>query len=65
MKVGYYQFRPLFGKIKQNVKKVVNALQDAEADLIVLPELALTGYNFRDRNELKALAEDPDSSSTV
>jgi len=65
MKVGYYQFRPLFGKIKQNVKKVVNALQDVKADLIVLPELALTGYNFRDRNELKALAEDPDSSSTV
>jgi len=40
-------------------------LQDVEADLIVLPELALTGYNFRDRNELKALTEDPDSSSTV
>ena len=65
MKVGYYQFRPLFGKVNQNVKKVVNALRDVEADLIVLPELALTGYYFRDRNELKALAEDPDSSSTV
>jgi len=65
MRIGYYQFRPLFGKVNQNVKKVVNALRDVEADLIVLPELALTGYYFRDRNELKALAEDPDSSSTV
>lgn len=65
MKVGYYQFRPSFGKVRQNVKKVVNALQDVKADLIVLPELAFTGYHFRDRNELKLLAEDPQQSSTV
>ena len=65
MRVGYYQFRPMFGKVEQNVKKVVNALQDVEADLIVLPELAFTAYHFQDRNELKTLAEDPARSSTV
>ena len=65
MKVGYYQFRPSFGKVRQNVKKVINALQDIKADLIVLPELAFTGYHFQDRNELKTLAEDPEKSSTV
>ena len=65
MKVGYYQFRPSFGKVRKNVKKVINALQDAKADLIVLPELAFTGYHFRDRNELKTLAEDPEKSSTI
>ncbi len=65
MRIGYYQFRPLFGKVRQNVKKVVNALQDVEADLIVLPELAFTGYHFLDRNELKTLAEEPVRSSTV
>ena len=65
MKVAYYQFRPLFGKVKQNVKKVVNTLQDVDVDLIVLPELAFTGYHFQDRNELKALAEDLDGSSAV
>ena len=65
MRIGYYQFRPSFGKVRQNVKKVVNALQDVEADMIVLPELAFTGYNFCDKNELKTLAEDPDKSSTV
>jgi len=65
MRVGYYQFRPLFGKVRQNVKKVVNALQDVKADLIVLPELAFTGYYFQNKNELKSLAEDPVKSDTV
>ncbi|RKZ49532.1 MAG: acyltransferase [Gammaproteobacteria bacterium] len=65
MKVGYYQFRPLFGKIRHNTNKVVNALQDVKADLIVLPELAFTGYYFQNKNELKSLAEDPAKSSTV
>lgn len=65
MRIGYYQFRPSFGKVRQNVKKVINALQDVKADMIVLPELAFTGYHFQDRNELKTLAEDPEKSSTV
>lgn len=65
MKVGYYQFRPSFGKVRHNVKKVINALQEVKADLIVLPELAFTGYHFQNRNELKTLAEDPGKSSTV
>jgi predicted amidohydrolase len=47
MKVGYYQFRPLFGKVRQNLRKVINALQDVKADLIVLPELAFTGYHYQ------------------
>ncbi len=65
MRVGYYQFRPLFGKVRQNVKKIVNALQDVKADLIVLPELAFTGYYFQNKNELKSLAENPVKSATV
>jgi predicted amidohydrolase len=65
MRVGYYQFRPMFGKVQQNVKKVVNSLQDVKADLIVLPELAFTGYYFQNKNELKSLAEDPVKSATV
>ena len=40
-------------------------MQDVEADLIVLPELAFTGYHFRNRNELKTLAKEPASSSAV
>lgn len=65
MKIGYYQFRPRFGQVNQNVLKVIKALRQAEADLIVLPELPFSGYYFRDREEVKTLAEDPRRSSTV
>lgn len=65
MKVGYYQYRPIFGKINHNLKKVINKLAGVDADLIVLPELAFTGYYFKDRAELKTLAEDPYHSATV
>ncbi len=65
LRIGYYQFRPLFGQIKKNLGKVISALKDIEADLIVLPELPFTGYYFADREETRILAEDPDDSSTV
>jgi len=65
MRVGYYQYRPLFGKVRHNLDKVVNALSNIEADLIVLPELAFTGYYFKDRNEVKSLAESPRNSQIV
>jgi len=65
MKIGYYQFRPLFGKVRHNLKRVMNRLAGVNADLMVLPELAFTGYYFKDRNEVKQLAEDPARSETV
>ena len=62
MRVGYYQFRPLFGRPDHNCEKIVTALAAAEADLVVLPELALSGYSFKDKNELMKYAEDPAAS---
>jgi predicted amidohydrolase len=65
VRVGYYQFNPQFGQVERNLAQIVAALQPAEADLIVLPELALTGYSFADRRETVSLAEDPRRSPTV
>ncbi len=65
MKIGYFQYRPIFGKVRHNLNKVVNRLSGVKAGLIVLPELAFTGYYFRDRAEVKTLAEDPKHSVTV
>lgn len=65
MKVGFYQFRPLFGKPEQNGRKILSALKDAEADLIVLPELALSGYYFKDKAEALKYAEDPENSKII
>ncbi len=65
MRVGFYQFKPVFGKAGQNVRKVVTVLQQVNADLLVLPELAFTGYYFSGRDELQSLAEDPQKSTTI
>ena len=65
MKIGFYQFRPLFGKTELNCKKIISALDNVETDLIVLPELALSGYYFKDKYEALNNAEDPDSSRSI
>ena len=65
MKVGFYQFRPLFGNPEQNCKKIITALKNVDADLIVLPELALTGYYFKDKAESIKYAEDPENSERI
>ncbi len=65
MKAGYYQFKPVFGRVSRNLEKIINGLDQVSADLIVLPELALTGYLFEDREELRDLAEDATDSVSV
>jgi len=65
MKIGFYQYRPAFGRIGANLNKVLKKLEGVEADIIVLPELAFTGYYFKDREETLRLAEDPRDSNTV
>lgn len=65
LRVGYFQFHPRFGEISRNAEKVIQGLKGVQADLMVLPELAFTGYYFQDREEVKALAEDPHRSPTV
>ncbi len=65
MIVGYFQFSPEFGNRVTNTEKVQDSLSGVKADLIVLPELAFTGYYFEDRNELNQLAEDASDSVTV
>ncbi|MBN1580312.1 MAG: acyltransferase [Anaerolineae bacterium] len=65
LRIGFYQFYPAFARVHDNLEHVIRALEHADADLIVLPELAFTGYSFRDRVELAYLAEEPHTSSTV
>jgi predicted amidohydrolase len=62
MRVGFLQFRPRFGEPARNVKTVIRALRHAQADLIVLPELAFSGYYFAGRAEARALSEEPKRS---
>ncbi len=57
MRVGYYQFDPQFGEVAKNLEKVTAALEQADADLIVLPELFASGYQFTSQDEVLRLAE--------
>jgi len=56
MKIGYLQYKPEFGKPEFNRKKIREMILNADADLLVLPELCTTGYTFIDKHELGELA---------
>ncbi len=58
-RIGYAQFTPTFGDVAGNLDRLEALVAGAAADLLVLPELALSGYQFRDRAELEALAVAP------
>lgn len=54
-RIGYAQITPVFGDVNANLAQCEAALEGQQADLLVLPELVLTGYQFRDRGELAEL----------
>ncbi len=65
MKVGFVQNNPVFGDIEANLSNVERLLVDIRADLVVLPELFSTGYQFADRQEALKHAEPvPDGPTT-
>lgn len=66
MKAGFYQFDPIFGEKDKNIDTVMDALKTIDADLIVLPELFATGYQFVSQHEVEQLAERiPDGYTTA
>ncbi len=65
MRVGYLQFDPVFGEVARNLDHVTARLEQVETDLIVLPELFATGYQFVSQEEVFQLAESvPDGATT-
>lgn len=66
MRVGYVQFDPVFGDVARNLDLVTARLDQVDADLIVLPELFATGYQFLSHEEVLRLAEPvPDGETTT
>ena len=64
MRIGLFQFIPEFGKIDKNTAFIKDSLKDAHADLIVLPELATSGYLFTTGEEVSNAAEPVPGPST-
>jgi predicted amidohydrolase len=59
MKIGYLQIRPEFGKVKENISKVEDMIIGQEFDLLVIPELANSGYLFCCKEEVEEYSEKP------
>ncbi|HAQ65280.1 MAG TPA: carbon-nitrogen hydrolase [Bacteroidales bacterium] len=55
--VALVQFAPLLGNIEANISRIGLLLNKVKADVVVLPELASSGYAFSDRNEAFQCAE--------
>lgn len=65
LRVGFFQYAPTFGEIQRNLSRVSERVIRTECDLLVLPELFATGYQFVSRSEVEALAEPvPDGPTT-
>ena len=65
MRVGFFQFAPIFGEIERNVQHALRRLETVQADLIVLPELFSTGYQFISKKEVAGLSENiPEGPTT-
>jgi predicted amidohydrolase len=65
MKAGFIQFAPVFGDKKRNIERIGELVREADADLIVLPELCNTGYLFTSRLEAEDLAEEAPGGETT
>ncbi|MBN3034855.1 MAG: hypothetical protein JW861_04660 [Bacteroidales bacterium] len=56
---GYIQFRPELGETDKNMARIESLLHHADgAQLLVLPELSNSGYQFVSREEAEAFSEE-------
>ena len=67
MKVAIIQFEPLLNEKEKNQTKIQALLEKSsknKPELIVLPELAFSGYNFNSQDEVKTTSDEiPNSKS--
>lgn len=63
MKIGFIQFAPALGRIEETIRKAAGMIEQAgDADLLVLPELCNSGYNFSGYEQAWDTSEDIERS---
>ncbi|KAK4047718.1 hypothetical protein OIV83_005226 [Microbotryomycetes sp. JL201] len=67
VQVACLQLSPVFKDVRASQRRAdayVDQLRAGSLDMLVLPELAFTGYCFDSRQEIEPWLEDPDSGET-
>ena len=48
MKIALAQINPIVGDIEGNTNKIISIIRKTKADIVVFPELSVTGYSPQD-----------------
>ncbi|HET8760040.1 MAG TPA: nitrilase-related carbon-nitrogen hydrolase [Nitrospiria bacterium] len=65
MDIGFVQNSTIFGRVKTNLDRISDLVASVRADVLVLPELFATGYQFTSQREAERLSEPvPDGVTT-
>lgn len=56
IKIALAQFRPVFMDIGKNIQRAKEFLDGISTDIVLFPELFLSGYTFCDKNEIEKVS---------
>ena len=62
MKISCAQFAPEYRDIPNNLDRIRGFVRKSDADIVIVPELAQTGYFFTSKDEIEPLAQTIDGS---
>ncbi|KAI9019241.1 carbon-nitrogen hydrolase [Phycomyces nitens] len=68
MKLACCQFEPTWGACQKNIAKadqLLNKFKSGDIDVLVLPEMAFTGYVFNSLQEIKPFLQDAETGQTT
>ncbi|MEE8186024.1 MAG: nitrilase-related carbon-nitrogen hydrolase [Thermodesulfobacteriota bacterium] len=66
MKVGFIQFAPVLGDVQATIRKIDRLIHHCEnTDILILPELCNSGYNFNSYQQAWETSEEVESSVFV
>lgn len=63
MKVAIVQNNPVWGEKEKNIKKLIELMNEKNADIYILPEMAYTGYQLTSKDEAQKIADMVDSEN--
>lgn len=63
MNLSVIQFETIFNEKENNIKKIENYIHSVNSHVLVFPELATSGYYYKDKNQLMRIADEFESNT--